>query len=347
MINARLTGALLLLPALALAQGGPPGPRKVTVESMVVTPARVESTVEAVGTVLADASATVRAEVPGQIIERHFEDGDRVKKGAPLFSIEATVLEAEVNEARATVEQSQAAYKRAQELVKNRLISATDFDNARANYNVAVARLESAEARLSKTVIRAPFDGFAGLRRINVGDYTTIGQEMVNVVRLDPLRVDFSVPETLLASVQPGLGIYVTVGAFQGQVFKGEVTAVDPQIDVIGHNLEVRASLPNPELKLRPGLFAKVSVTLAVRPDALLVPEEAIWPIGNDKTLYVIEEGVVKRRVVQIGDRRPGYVEIVSGLAPGEEIVVAGQMKLFEGAAVSTIPSTVGPYQGS
>ena len=342
MINARLTGALLLLPALAIAQGGPPGSRQVTVESMVVAPQRLESTVEAVGTVLADASATLRAEVPGQVIERHFEDGDRVKKGDPLLSVEATVLEAEVNEARATVEQSEAAYTRAQELIKNKLISATDFDTARANYNVAVARLNSARARLSKTVIRAPFEGYAGLRRINVGDYLTIGQEVVNVVRLDPLRVDFSVPETLLARVQPGLAINVSVGAFPGERFEGVVTAIDPQIDVIGHNLDVRARLPNADLRLRPGLFAQVSVTLAVKSDAVLVPEEAIWPIGNDKTLYVIEDGMAKRRIVQIGDRKPGFVEIVSGLNAGEEIVVAGQMKLFEGAAVKTVPATVG-----
>ena len=342
MINPRLTGALLVLPALALAQAGPPGQRQITVESMVVAPSRLESTVEAVGTVLADASATLRAEVPGQVIEQHFEEGERVGKGDPLFSIEATVLEAEANEARANVEQSEAAYKRAQELVKNQLVSATEFDTARANYNVAVARLNSALARLSKTVIRAPFDGFVGLRRINIGDYATIGQAVVNVVRLDPLRVDFTLPETLLARLHPGLGIDVSVGAFPRETFEGVVTAVDPQIDVVGHNLDVRARLPNSDLRLRPGLFAKVSVTLAVNPEALLVPEEAIWPIGNEKTLYVIEEGVAKRRVVEIGDRKPGMVEIVSGLAAGEEIVVAGQMKLFEGAAVKTVPATVG-----
>ena len=341
MMNARLAGALLLLPVIAVAQGGPPGARQVTVESMVVAPARLESTVEAVGTVLADASATLRAEVPGQVVERHFEEGQRVSRGDPLFSIEATVLEAEHNEARANVEQSEAAYKRAQELVKKQLISATDFDNARANYNVAVARLNSAESRLSKTVIRAPFDGFAGLRRINVGDYATIGQEVVNVVRLDPLRVDFSMPETLLARVRPGLRIDVTVGAYPGEVFVGEVTAVDPQIDVAGHNLDIRARLPNADLKLRPGLFAQVSVSLAVRPDAILVPEQAIWPIGQAKTVYVIEEGTAKRRDVTLGDRKPGYVEVTSGLEAGEEIVVAGQMKLFEGAAVRTMPAVL------
>ncbi|MDH4071808.1 MAG: efflux RND transporter periplasmic adaptor subunit [Gammaproteobacteria bacterium] len=340
MKKACVTGAILLLPVLALAQGGPPGNRQITVETLIVEPSRLDSTVEAVGTVLADASALLRSEVPGQVIERHFEEGQQVRKGEPLFSIEATVLEAEANEARANVEQSEAAYKRAQELVKSQLVSATDFDTARANYNVAVARMHSAEARLSKTVIRAPFDGFIGLRRINVGDYATIGQELVNVVRLDPLRVDFSVPETLLARVQPGQTIAVTVGAFGGEVFPGEVTAIDPQIDVTGHSMAVRARLPNPDLKLRPGLFAQVAVSLAVKPDALLVPEEAIWPIGNDKILYVVEDGVANQRVVTIGDRKPGMVEIVDGLAAGEEIVVAGQMKLFPGAAVRAVPAT-------
>jgi len=332
-------GALMLLPVMVLAQGGPPGNRQVTVETIVAETTELESTVDAVGTVLADESAVLRAEVPGQIVERHFEEGQQASKGDRLFSIEATVLEAEVNEARANVEQSEAAYKRAQELVKSQLISATDFDTARANYNVSVARLHSAESRLSKTVIRAPFDGFIGLRRINVGDYATIGQELVNVVRLDPLRVDFSVPETLLARVRPGQTIAVTVGAFRDEVFEGVVTAIDPQIDVAGHSMAVRARLPNIDLKLRPGLFAQVAVRLAVNPKALLVPEEAIWPIGNDKILYIVEDGVANQRVVTIGDRTPGFVEIVAGLSAGEELVVAGQMKLYPGASVRTIPA--------
>ena len=201
MMNARLLITVLLLPALTLAQGGPPGGRQVTVESMVATTSRLESTVDAVGTVLADASAVLRAELPGQIVERHFEEGQEVRKGDALFSIEATIFQAELNEAKANVEQSEAAYRRAEQLVNDQLVSATEFDTARANYNVAVARLRSAESRLSKTVIRAPFDGTVGLRRINVGDYATIGQELVNVVRLDPLRVDFSL--TTLTSSWP------------------------------------------------------------------------------------------------------------------------------------------------
>ena len=306
---------------------------------MVVEPTRLSSRVNAVGTVLADAAAVLRAEVPGQILELHFEDGQPVAKGDRLFSIEATVLEAEANEARANAEQSEAAYTRARELIDDKLISATEFDTARANYNVGVARLLSSEARLSKTVIRAPFDGFAGLRRINIGDYATVGQELVDVVRLDPLRVEFSVPETLLAQLKPGQPVNVEVGAYPDEAFPGRITAIAPQVDVAGHSVLLRAELPNGDLRLRPGLFAQVTVTLAEKPDAIVLPEQAIWPIGNDKTVFVIEEGKARRQTVTLGQREPGFVEVVTGLSAGDEVVTAGQMKIFDGAAVKTIPS--------
>lgn len=331
---------LAIAPTALFAQGGPPGGRQVTVESLVVEPRSLRSRVNAVGTVLADASAMLRAEVPGQILELHFSDGQAVSKGDRLFSIEATVLEAEVNEARANVEQSEAAYTRARELIDDRLISATDFDTARANYNVGVARLLSSEARLSKTVIRAPFDGFAGLRRINIGDYATVGQELVDIVRLDPLRVEFSVAETLLAQLKPGQSVDVAVGAYTNETFPGTITAISPQVDVAGHSVLLRAELPNADLRLRPGLFAQVSVTLAEKPHALMLPEQAIWPIGNDKTVYVIEDGKAQRRIVTLGQREPGLVEVVSGLSAGEEVVTAGQMKIFDGADVKAIPAT-------
>ena len=338
----RALTVLFILPMLAMAQGGPPGGMQITVETMVAAPSRLESTVDAVGTVLADASAVLRAEVPGQVVERHFVEGQEVKQGDALFSIEATIFQAELNEAKANVEQSEAAYRRAEQLVNDQLVSATEFDTARADYNVAIARLRSAESRFSKTVVRAPFDGTVGLRRINVGDFATVGQELVNVVRLDPLRVDFSVPEILLSRIQPGQNIHVTVGAFRDEIFEGEVVAIDPQIDVVGHSMAIRARLPNSDLKLRPGLFAQVAVSLAVKPNALMVPEEAIWPIGQDKILYIVKDGVANQRIVTIGDRKPGYVEIVEGLEEGEEFVVAGQMKLYPGAAVRTISAMGG-----
>lgn len=332
-----IQGLTLLLCSQAIAQGGPPGRGPTTVESIIVEPAPLRSSVSAVGTILADASAELRAELPGQVLQLHFEDGQRVAKGDPLFTIEATVLEAEVNEARANAEQSEAAYNRAKELIADKLISATDFDTARADYNVGIARLLSSEARLSKAVIRSPFDGTAGLRRINIGDYATIGQIMVDVVRLDPLRVDFSAPETLLAQLQPGLKIDVSVGAYRDEIFEGVITAIAPQIEVSGRSVTIRARLPNKELKLRPGLFAQVSVTLKVKPNALMVPEQAIWPIGQNKTVFVVEDGKAVQKTVTLGQRQDAMVEVVSGLAAGDEIVTAGQLKIFDGADVKTV----------
>ncbi|MDH3548282.1 MAG: efflux RND transporter periplasmic adaptor subunit, partial [Gammaproteobacteria bacterium] len=292
------------------------------------------SSVKAVGTLTAEASATLRAEVPGQIMAVHFREGQPLEKGAKLYSLEATVLEAEVNEARANANRSEAALKRAQDLHTKELISGTDYDTARANYDVDVARLRSSQAKLSKTVIRAPFDGFVGLRRINIGDYATIGQELVDVVQLDPLRVDFSIPETLLPIVQPGLPVSVTFDAYPGEKFGGSIIAVAPKSDVRGHSLEVRASLPNDELKLRPGLFVRVTVSLGVKQDTIVIPEQAIWPIGQDKTVYVVVDGKAQQRIVELGARQPGAVEIIAGLEAGEIVVTAGQMKLYEGAAV-------------
>ncbi len=294
----------------------------------------LESSVKAVGTLTAEASATLRAEVPGQIMAVHFREGQPLEKGAKLYSLEATVLEAEVNEARANANRSEAALKRAQDLHTKELISGTDYDTARANYDVDVARLRSSQAKLSKTVIRAPFDGFVGLRRINIGDYATIGQELVDVVQLDPLRVDFSIPETLLPIVQPGLPVSVTFDAYPGEKFGGSIIAVAPKSDVRGHSLEVRASLPNDELKLRPGLFVRVTVSLGVKQDTIVIPEQAIWPIGQDKTVYVVVDGKAQQRIVELGARQPGAVEIIAGLEAGEIVVTAGQMKLYEGAAV-------------
>lgn len=334
--------ALVALASQAFAQGGPPGGRQVTVESIVLEPTNLASRVSAVGNVLADASAMLRAEEPGSIVGLHFADGERVARGDRLFSIEASVLEAEVNEARATAEQSEAAYNRARELIGDKLVSATDFDTARANYNVATARLASSEARLNRTVIRAPFDGFVGLRRINIGDYATVGQELVDVVRLDPLRVEFSVPETLLAQLAVGQSVAVTVGAYPGEAFPGTVTAISPQVDVTGHSVLMRAKLPNADLRLRPGLFAQVAITLAEKTGALLVPEQAIWPIGNDKTVFVVIDGKAEQRTVTLGQREPGFVEVVEGLASGDEVVTAGQMKIFDGAAVRSVADTTG-----
>ena len=326
-----------LASTLAWGQGGPPDDSEVTVETTEVRATTLQPSVKTVGTLLAEASAELRAEVPGQILAMHFEEGQRVSQGSKLFSIEATLLEAEVNEAKTNAELTRSAFSRARDLHAKKLISGTDYDTAKANMDVDVARLLSSQAKLSKTVIKAPFDGFAGLRQINVGDYATIGQTLVEVVQLDPLRVRFSIPETLLPKIQPGLAIDITVDAYPGEVFAGTITAIAPRIDVQGHVVAVHASVPNPQLKLRPGFFVQVSVSLGEKANAIMIPERAVWPIGQDKTVFVVIDGKAQQRTVEIGDREPGLVEIVSGLHPGDVIVTAGQMKLHEGVSVRSV----------
>lgn len=331
----KFTVYLLLL---AAAPGhGQDGGFPTSVETTEVVARNLEQSFRAVGTLIADASATLRAEIAGQVVGIHFEEGQALRKGDPLYAFEATVLEAQVNEARANAARSEAALKRAEELYNKKLISADDYDSARANYDVDAARLRSSRAILSKMVIRAPFDGFVGIRRINIGDYATVGQELVDVVKLDPLRVNFSLPETLLAKVRPGLPVEVTTDAYPNQSFGGTITAVAPKADVAGHSIEVRANLPNAELRLRPGLFVRVLVSLGDRANAIVIPEEAIWPVGQDKTVYVVVDGKAQQRVVTIGTRQPGFVEILSGLEEGEVVVTAGQMKLHDGAAVQSV----------
>lgn len=332
-----LTLLILATTPPALAQSGSWGDAAVAVETTTVEVRVLESSVKAVGTLTAEASAMLRAEVPGQILAVHFREGEPLAKGARLYSIEATILEAEVNEARANVSRSEAALKRAEELRSKQLVSGTDYDAARANYDVDVARLRSSRAKLEKTVIRAPFDGFVGLRRINVGDYATVGQELIDVVQLDPLRIDFSVPEILLPKVRSGLSVQVSVDAYPGDVFVGEVIAVAPRTDVQGHSLEVRASLPNDELKLRPGLFVNITISLGKKPDTIVIPEQAIWPVGQKKTVFVVEDGKALQRAVTLGERQPGLVEITEGLKPGETVVTAGQMKLHDGIKVRPV----------
>lgn len=328
---------LVLVTLPAFGQGGQSGGMEVSVETVQVRTTSLDTSVKAIGTLIADASATLRAEIAGQVTAIHFEDGQALKKGALLFSFESTVLEAEVNEARANADRSEAALKRARELFAKKLISADDYDTARANYDVDAARLRSSQAILSKMVIRAPFDGVAGLRRINIGDYANVGLELVDVVSLDPLRVDFSLPEILLAKIKTGLPVEIIVDAYPGESFPGTVTAIAPKADVAGHSIEVRAKLPNSELKLRPGLFVRINVSLGNRADAIVIPEQAIWPVGQDKTVFVVIDGKAMQRVVKLGVRQPGSVEIVSGLKPDETIVTAGQMKLFDGASVRSV----------
>lgn len=320
--------------------GGPPGGMPPTaVESVRVRTQSLPNQFETVGTLRADESVIVRPEVAGEIEKVHFQEGERVAAGQVLFTLDDALVRADLNEANANLENARRAYKRATELAAKQLIAGADLDTTRAELDVNQARAASARTHLDKTVIRAPFAGVTGLRNVSAGDYVNVGQELVQLVRLDPIELDLRAPEVVLSSLAVGQNVIFGVDAYRDERFEAKVVAIAPTVDAGGRSVALRASLANPDLKLRPGMSARVRITLSTRAQALLVPEQAIWPMGEQKTVFVIENGKAKQVPVELGTRLPGQVEVTSGLKDGDEVVVTGQLKLQDGAPVQAKPA--------
>jgi membrane fusion protein (multidrug efflux system) len=197
--------------------------------------------------------------------------------------------------------------------------------------------VDLARVQLDKTRIVAPFSGIVGLRHVSVGEYITSGQALVNLEAIDPVKADFRVPERFLPAIRVGQTIRIKVDAYPDDTFEGKVYAIDPRLDVAGRSLLVRALVPNKDQRLRPGLFARVTVLLQLKEDALSVPEQAIVPQGDAQYVFKIVNGKATLTKVVIGTRREGRVEIVDGLSAGDEVVTAGQLKIRDGSAVSIV----------
>lgn len=322
------------------AAGGPPGGMPPTlVETIRVKVGQLPSQFETIGSLRAQESIVVRPEVAGRIDKIHFTEGQNVAAGSLLFSLDDALTRADLNEAEANLQNSQRAAKRAGELAQRQLIASADLDTARAALSVNQARAASARTRLDKTRIRAPFAGVTGLRQVSVGDYVNVGQALVDLVRLDPIELDLRAPEVVLSSLKLGQRVDFGVDSFRDQVFSATVVAIAPTIDAGGRSVSLRARLENPDQKLRPGMSARVRITLDSNARALLVPEQAIWPNGEQKMVYVVVDGAAKLVPVTLGARQPGTVEVTSGIKEGDEVVVAGQLKLHDGAKVATKPA--------
>lgn len=344
--------ALVILAALAAgawygwqAYNAPPeggggqqgGGFAIPVDAVAVRQADLLRTVQAVGTLVADEEVAIKPEISGIVTAIAFGEGQRVSEGAVLFSLDAQILEAELKQAKASLELSQANYDRAKALAARGSGTQRAEDEALAALLNDQAAVALAETRLAKTVISAPFEGVVGLRSVSIGDYVVEGEAMVTLSAIDQLKADFRIPELFLAEVHVGMELNITADALPGQTFQGAVYAIDPRVDVSGRALVIRARLDNPDGKLRPGLFARIDVVLERRPNALLVPESAIVPTKQGPTVFVVKEGVAQIAAVQTGLRRKGDVEILSGLAVGDLVVTGGQLKLRPGVPVQVV----------
>lgn len=308
---------------------------KVAVRTHLVTPAPFERELVAVGSLRADESVTVASEIAGRLVRIGFSEGRPVKAGTVLFELDDSIYRAEVEQARANLVLSRRSAERAEELFARKLISAQDRDQAVATLQVNEAALQLAEARLSKTRITAPFDGIGGLRLVSPGTYVAAGQPLTMLEAITRMKLDFSLPELALSALAVGQRLQVEIDALPGERFEGEVYAIDPRVSDQTRSIGVRAHVSNDAGRLRPGLFARVRLAVERQADAILIPEEAILPRGEQLFVYVIKDGSARLREVKVGERQPGRAQIVSGLRPGEAVAVSGLQRLSDDSAVT------------
>ncbi len=314
---------------------GPGGaPALVAVEATRVVQAPMPQAITAVGSLRSDESVTLRPESAGRISAITFKEGSHVAKGTPLVKLDPAIPEAELAQARANLTLAKAKFDRAVDLANRSYISGQARDEAENNYKVAQAAVQLAEAKLAKTQIVAPFSGIIGLRSVSVGDYVKEGADLVNLEAIDPLKVDFRVPETYLRQVQPGQTMQITLDALPGKTYAGRVAAVNPLVDAAGRAIVIRAQVANQDTALRPGMFARVRLITSDDAQALVVPEQALVPQGTEQFVFKVVDGKTVRAKVEVGQRRDSMVEIRKGLVAGDVVVTAGQLKLRDGTAV-------------
>ncbi len=305
------------------------------VEAITAATAPMPQSITAVGSLRSDESVTLRPEVAGRVSAIGFQEGRPVAKGATLVKLDPAINEAEVLQAKANLTLSKAKYDRAVDLQKQGFISGQARDEAENNLKVMEASVALAAARLAKTEIRAPFSGLIGLRSVSIGDYVKEGQDMVNLESIDPLKVDFRVPEVYLKQVQVGQKLEVSLDALPGRKYEGTVSAINPLVDAAGRAIVIRAQVRNADTALRPGMFARVKLLTKDERDALVLPEQALVPQGEEQYVFRVIDGKAARTKVELGQRRDGRVEVVKGIAAGETIVTAGQLKLRDGTPVT------------
>jgi len=326
--------------ASAPASGAPQsgavaGPaRPPSVEVARVETIRITDEAQAVGSLRSRQSVVLKPEVSGRVTRLNFRDGEKVRRGQLLVQLDDQLPLAQLQQAQAELSIAQANHKRNQELVAQNFISQRSVDESAANLQVAQAKLSLARATAARLRITAPFDGIAGIRNVNVGDYLKDGAEIVNIEDIDAILVDFRLPERYQTKAQRGQTALVEIDALPGRKYAAVIQAIDPLVDANGRSIGIRGCIDNRHLQLRPGMFARITAVFGERDNARVVPEEAIVPEGGHQFVIRLVDGpdqdtkIAQRVEVKVGIRQPGRVEIIEGLQAGDMVVTAGQQRI-------------------
>jgi membrane fusion protein (multidrug efflux system) len=300
----------------------------VAVRSAVLTRA-----LSAVGTAQANEAVNITSKTSNIVSRVRFTDGQPVQMGEILVELDSAQARADLAVAQAALTESTSQYQRSKELLNTQAVSKSQFDQLVATKQANEARLAAARARLEDTVIRAPFSGRVGLRKLSVGSLISPGALITTLDDTSIIKLDFSVPENVVASLRAGLTVKARSNAYPGREFTGRVSSVDSRIDPTSRSVAVRALVPNSDGALRPGLFMTVDLESDSR-TALVIPEEALVPEKSSQYVFIVRDGVASKREVTIGARQPGSVEVLAGLAAGERVIVEGTIKARDGGPV-------------
>ena len=320
------------------AGGGPVIP-------VVATPSRIEHLsleVEALGTARASESIDVTSKVSNVVTAIRFTEGQQVRKGDVLVELDGAQARADLAVADAALKESASQLQRSRELYETKVLSDQQIEQIESTYSANVARVAAARSRLSDTIIRAPFDGRVGLRRASVGGLVAPGTVITTLDDTSTIKLDFTVPERVVAAMKPGLTLEARSVAYPDRVFEGKVASVDSRVDPNTRSVIVRALVPNGEGLLKPGMFLNVHLSRGTA-DVLVVPEESLVPEQGDVFVYVVQDGKASKRRIQTGQRAVGTVQVTDGLQAGEIVVTEGTQKLRDGVSVSVTEPTAAP----
>jgi membrane fusion protein (multidrug efflux system) len=327
-----------------IAIGSQSTPPPETVTTAVVQTESWEELITSVGSLEAVQGVMLTAELPGKVVRIAFEPGTKVKAGDLLLQQDISSEQAQLRAAEATVALTKLERERSSKLLGKKAVAQAKYDTDDALYKQAVAQIDGIRATIRKKTIRAPFAGSLGIRLVNLGQVITEGEPIVSLQTLDPIFVNFSIPQQQLGQVKPGLKVRVSTDALAGQVIEGEITAISPDVDVATRNIRVQATVANSQERLRPGMFVNVAVVLPSREEVLVIPTTAVLYAPYGDTVFVVHEkqnekdvqpvNVIRQKIVQLGEKRGDFVAVVSGLNNGQTVVSTGVFKLRNDQAV-------------
>lgn len=329
-VKAAEIGKLVSFGKKAKAEGPPPE----SVATAVVAQQSWEATIADVGTATSSKGVTLSSETPGIVRRIYFESGDTVKKGAPLIELDTNVERSQLGAAEARRELASINLSRTSALLSSNSIARAQYDTDETTLDVAKHDVDTLRAQIALKQVRAPFEGQLGIRAVNVGQYLGAGMPITVLERVKPLFVDFTTPQERLPQIAMGMPVRVAIASDGSSSRDGRIEAIEPTVDVATRTVRVRASVPNDDGAIRPGMFVRVTVLLPQRENVVVVPTSAILHASFGDSVFVVENKVARQQFVKTGETRGDFVAIKDGLAPGQEVVSSGAFKLRTGGRV-------------